>query len=104
MTTVPPESQMKHDIEKISAGLAALLEEAEDLLQSAAAGANSKLDAAEHEARAALKRTCGHLRNARSELLDRARKIDDVAHAHPWRMLAAGAILGLCAGMLVRRR
>jgi len=95
---------MKQDIERISAVLAKLLEEAEGLLQDAAAGADRKLDAAEHEGRETLRRLCGHLRNARGELADRARKVDCFVHEHPWRTLATGAIVGFLAGLLVRRR
>jgi ElaB/YqjD/DUF883 family membrane-anchored ribosome-binding protein len=95
---------MKHDIERISAGLEKLLEEAEALLQSAAEGADRKLDAAENHGRETLQRICGNLRNARSELRDDARKINGVAHTHPWLTLTAGAIVGFLAGLLVRRR
>jgi ElaB/YqjD/DUF883 family membrane-anchored ribosome-binding protein len=95
---------MKHDIERISAGLEKLLEEAEALLQSAAEGADRKLDAAENSGREALQRICGNLRTARSELQDDARKIDGVVHGHPWLTLTAGAMVGFLAGLLVRRR
>jgi ElaB/YqjD/DUF883 family membrane-anchored ribosome-binding protein len=104
MNAAPPESHMKQDIEKITAGIATLLEEADGLLHSTAAGAEAKLDAGGHEARDALLRIRGHLRDARNELRDGARKVDAAVHAHPWQTLAAGAIVGFVAGLLVRRR
>jgi ElaB/YqjD/DUF883 family membrane-anchored ribosome-binding protein len=95
---------MKQNIEKISASLTRLLDEVEDILQSTAESADRKLDVAEHEGREALQRVCGHLRNARSEVMEGVHKIDGTIHAHPWRALAATAIVSFFAGLLVRRR
>jgi ElaB/YqjD/DUF883 family membrane-anchored ribosome-binding protein len=104
MSSVPPESEMKQNIERISAGLASLLDEAEAILQSTAEGADRTLDAADRKSRATLQRVCGHLRNARSEVAEGAHRIDAAVHAHPWSAMAATAIAGFIAGLLVRRR
>jgi ElaB/YqjD/DUF883 family membrane-anchored ribosome-binding protein len=92
---------MKQDIDRISASLTKLLDEVEVMLQS---NNENKADAAEQTGLAALHRICGHLRNARSETLERARRLDGAIHSHPWRALAATAIVSFFAGLLVRRR
>jgi ElaB/YqjD/DUF883 family membrane-anchored ribosome-binding protein len=104
MISTPSESEMKQDIDRISASLAKLLDEVEALLQSGADGNEKRADLAEQTGRAALHRICGHLRNARSETLERARKLDGAVHSHPWRALAATALVSFFAGLLVRRR
>jgi ElaB/YqjD/DUF883 family membrane-anchored ribosome-binding protein len=91
-------------IEDISAGLNNLIGEAESLLQSLADGTDRHLDSADVKARDTLHRICGHLRNARAEVLDGAKRIDGAVHSHPWQALAASAIVGFLAGLLVRRR
>jgi ElaB/YqjD/DUF883 family membrane-anchored ribosome-binding protein len=83
--------------------LGRLLSEGETLLQSLA-GNDGKTEGLGTQARETLHRVCEHLRNARSELIGGARKVDDAVHAHPWPALAASAIAGFLAGLLVRRR
>ena len=95
---------MKQDIEKISEGIEKLLAEAEILVHSLAGDTGEKLDDAREKGRERLQRICGHLRDARSEVLDGARKVDGAVHSHPWESLAASALVGFVAGMLVRRR
>jgi len=95
---------MKPDIEKISKGIDKLIGEAEALLQSLADGADGKIEAGQEKSQAALQRVCGHLRNARSEVVEGARKIDGAVRSHPWEAMAATAILGFLTGLLVRRR
>lgn len=101
---MPSEAEMKQNIEKISAGLATLLDEVEALMQATADKADRKLDAAEHQGRETLERIRGHLREARDEITAGARRIDGAVHAHPWRALLATALVSFCAGLLVRRR
>jgi ElaB/YqjD/DUF883 family membrane-anchored ribosome-binding protein len=96
--------RMKQDIEKISAGIDKLLAEAEILVQALADDTGEKLDGAREMGREKLQRICGHLRNARSEVVEGARKVDGAVHSHPWEALAATAIVGFLAGLLVRRR
>jgi ElaB/YqjD/DUF883 family membrane-anchored ribosome-binding protein len=95
---------MKQRLEEIAAGLDRVLEEAETLLTATAEGAEKKLDHTNMKARESLHRICGHLRDARSEVLDGARKVDGAVHSHPWAALAATAAVGFLAGLLVRRR
>ena len=95
---------MKHGIEEISEGLTRLLGEAETLLQAAVDGTGRKLDRTDEEVRETLQRVCGHLRNARSEVVEGARKIDGAVRSHPWQALATTAIVSFFAGLLVRRR
>jgi len=104
MTIAPSENEMKQNIEKISASLTRLLDEVEAILQSTAESADRKLDAAEHRGRDTLRRICGHLREAKSEVVEGVHKIDGTVHAHPWGALAATAIVSFFAGLLVRRR
>ena len=95
---------MKSGIEELSGNLGKLLAEAEALLHGAANGADAKLDQASETARETLHRVCGHLRSARDEVAGRARKLDGAVHAHPWRAVAAAAIVAFIAGLSVRRR
>jgi len=95
---------MKHDIEKITQGLDELIGEAETILKTFASDTGRRVDDAHEKGLEKLKRLCGHLRNARSEIVEGARKIDGAVHAHPWETLAATAIVGFLAGLLVRRR
>ena len=95
---------MKSGIEELSDNLHRLLKDAESLLKVATEGASSELSDADNAARATLHRICGHLRNARDEVTNRAHKLDDEVHAHPWRALLATAVLAFIAGLSVRRR
>lgn len=95
---------MKQDVEKISVGLTRLLDEIEAVLQATAGSAETNMDHAGRKSRETLKRIGGHLRNAKSELLEGAHKIDEAVHSHSWRILAATAIVSFVAGLLVRRR
>ena len=95
---------MKQRIEEISAGLNRLLGEAEAVLQSLADGADQNIAGADAQSRQALQRICGHLRSARAEVVDGVKRIDGAIHSHPWQALAASAIAGFFAGLLVRRR
>jgi ElaB/YqjD/DUF883 family membrane-anchored ribosome-binding protein len=95
---------MKQNIEKISEGIDRLLAEAEALVKSLADDTGQKLDGAQEKGREKLQRICGHLRGARSEVVESARKVDGAVHSHPWEALAATALVGFLAGLLVRRR
>jgi len=95
---------MKQGIEKISTGLHQLLGEAETLLKSTADTADEKLDEATRTSREALQRVCDQLREARGELEAGARRIEDAVRSHPWKALAATALVSFIAGLLVRRR
>ena len=96
--------RMKQDIEKISEGIERLLAEAETLVHTLAGDTGEKLDGAREKGREKLQRICGPLRNARSDVVDGARKVDGAVHSHPWEALAATALVGFVAGLLVRRR
>jgi ElaB/YqjD/DUF883 family membrane-anchored ribosome-binding protein len=98
------ETVMKSGIESFSENLRKLLEDAETLLQGAANRTDTRLDEAGETAQAALHRACGHLRNARDEVAGKAREVNGEVHAHPWRAVAAAAIVAFVAGLLVRRR
>ena len=104
MSPAAPESEMKQNIERISAGLSKLLDEVETLLNDAAEGAGEKAAHADAKGRETLHRVCGHLRNARSEVVDRAHRIDGTVHSDPWRAIALTAVVSFFAGLLVRRR
>jgi len=100
----PSQSEMKHDIDKIAQGLDDLIGEAETILKTLASDTSRRVDDAHEKGLEKLKRLCGQLRNARSEIVEGARKIDGAVHSHPWEALAATAIVGFLAGLLVRRR
>jgi ElaB/YqjD/DUF883 family membrane-anchored ribosome-binding protein len=104
MSSAPREPEMKQDIERISAGLSRLLEEIETLLDATADGTGEKMQHADLKSRELLQRVTGHLRQARSEVVGRARKIDGAVHSNPWRALALTAVVSFVAGLLVRRR
>ena len=95
---------MKQNIERISAGLATLLDEVETMLNAATEGVSGKAEHADAKVRHTLHRVGGHLRNARSEIVDRAHKIDGAIHSNPWRAIALTAAVSFFAGLLVRRR
>jgi ElaB/YqjD/DUF883 family membrane-anchored ribosome-binding protein len=95
---------MKPGIDKFTENLHRLLEDAETLLQGTANRAETRLDDAGETAQAALRRACGHLRNARDEVAGKARKVNSEVHAHPWQAVATAAIVAFIAGLLVRRR
>jgi ElaB/YqjD/DUF883 family membrane-anchored ribosome-binding protein len=95
---------MKASIIELSDNLGRLLEDAEALLKKSADGAGDELDQAGINARATLQRMCGHLRNARDEVGNRARQVDGAVRAHPWPALAVTAIVAFIAGLAVRRR
>lgn len=95
---------MKQNIERISAGLATLLDEVETLLNDATEDVSGKAGHANAKVRETLHRVGGHLRNARSEMVDRAHKIDGAIHSDPWRAIALTAVVSFFAGLLVRRR
>ena len=95
---------MKQNIERISAGLATLLDEVETMLNDATEGVSEKAEHADAKVRQTLHRVGGHLRNARSEIVDRAHKIDGAIHSNPWRAIALTAAVSFFAGLLVRRR
>lgn len=94
---------MKQRIEQISSGLNELLAEAEALLESLAGPAHAAGESADrtHET---VQRVCAQLRGARDTIVNGAGKVDGAVHAHPWRALAASALAGFIAGLLVRRR
>lgn len=95
---------MKQEIDRISEGLHKLIGEAEAALKSTADGAEAKLDEATRASREALERLLDNLRDARGELEAGARRIEDAVREHPWKALAASAIVGFVVGLLVRRR
>lgn len=80
-------------VEELAANLHTLLADAEALLTESTDGAGETL-----------RRTCEHLRTAREELANKARKVDQVVHAHPWWTLTATAVVAFVAGLSVRRR
>ena len=95
---------MKQNIHKISDSLTALLDEVETLLKESAQGVKVEAGHVDAKARETLHRVCGHLRNARSEIVDRVHKVDASVRSHPWEAIALTAVVSFFAGLLVRCR
>lgn len=95
---------MKQNMDKISDGLTTLLDEVETLLKDSAEGVKDKAGHVDAKARETLHRVCGHLRIARSEIVDQAHKIDGAVRSNPWEAIALTAVVSFFAGLLVRRR
>jgi ElaB/YqjD/DUF883 family membrane-anchored ribosome-binding protein len=101
----PPEMPMKSStIEELEENLHKLLASAEAILRTSADQAGEKVDDAVESAGARLRRTCSHLRQARDELTNKARSIDETVRGNPWWALGATAVVAFVAGLSVRRR
>jgi len=91
-------------IEGLSAELGKILTDVEAALKKAAADAGNGLEGAHTQAHESLRRACGHLRAAQSEIADRAHTLDRVVRAHPWQAIAATGVVAFLLGLWVRRR
>ncbi|MGE5115254.1 MAG: DUF883 family protein [Betaproteobacteria bacterium] len=100
-TTASDPGAMEGDLRKV-------LNDAEGLLQQAAASGGEKAIELRDRAIEQLKAARDRLQDINEAALERgrqaARATDDYVHEHPWRAIATAAGVGLLVGMLIARR